>query len=171
MPDTIILHYSLTRELWRQFFEAHYACDKSLKQRYLWGVVCIVIACLGFGGFYDNLLIAVLLLATGLFGVLSKPLLVIRSLRTASRHPFYGAELSVSISPEELSVRSESSGYSQPWENFAGYRKLAPGFPLYHDRHAFFFIPMSCMSAGHARRIHDILTEAKVADLGGPQRS
>jgi len=165
MPDAILLTYSLTKDLWRQFFEAHYGCDASLRQRWLWGVVCIVIACLGFGGFYANHLIAALLLATGLFGVLSRPLLVIRSLRTAVRHPFYGAELNVAISPEEISVRSGTSGYSQPWNNFVGYRKLGPGFLLYHDRNAFFFIPMAAMSAGDAKRIETILGEAKVANL------
>ena len=36
MPETILLNYPLTRELWRTFFEAHYGCDRSLKQRYLW---------------------------------------------------------------------------------------------------------------------------------------
>ncbi|PLY01653.1 MAG: hypothetical protein C0624_10060 [Desulfuromonas sp.] len=166
MPETILLTYSLSKELWRRFFEAHYGCEKSLTQRYLWGVVCIVIACLGFGGFYANISIASLLMATGLFGVLSKPLLVIRSLRTARKHPFYGAELSVAISPGELSVRSENAGYSQPWDNFAGYRKLEPGFLLYHDQHAFFFIPLEAMTAGDATRIVEILAAAEVADLG-----
>jgi len=165
MPDTILLNYPLTKELWRTFFDAHYSCDTSLKQRYLWGVVCLVIACLGFGGFYTNLPIAVLLLLTGLFGVLSKPLLVIKSLRTAKKHPFYGAELTVSVSPDELAVRSEEAGYSQPWDNFVGYRKLKPGFLLYHDQHAFFFIPLAAMTAGDAKRIEQILAEAKVPDL------
>ena len=165
MPETIILNYRLTKELWRQFFEAHYGCDHSLKQRYLWGVVCIVIAALGFGGFYHNHLIASLLLTTGLFGVLSKQLLVIKSLRTAVKHPFYGEELTVSVSPEELSVRSENAGYSQPWNNFVGYRKLRPGFLLYHDQHAFFFIPLPAMSAGHAKRVSEILAASKVPDL------
>jgi len=167
MPETILLTYPLTKELWRQFFEAHYGCDATLKQRYLWGVVCIVIACLGFAGFYDNLPIAGLLVATGLYAVLSKPLLVIRSLRSAVRHPFFGAELSVAISPEKLAVRSGNAGYSQPWDNFVGYRRLKPGFLLYHDRHSFFFIPLAAMTAGDARRLEAILAEAKVANLSG----
>jgi len=165
MPDTILINYALNKELWHRFFEAHYGCDTSLRQRWLWGVVCIVIAALGFGGFYANLPIASLLMATGMFGVLSKPLLVIRSLRTARKHPFYGAELSVAISPGELSVRSENAGYSQPWDNFAGYRKLDPGFLLYHDQHAFFFIPLEAMTAGDATRIVEILAAAEVPDL------
>lgn len=165
MPETIIVQYRLTRELWRQFFEAHYRCDRNLRQRYLWGAVCIVIACLGFGGFYASRPIAALLLGTGFFGVLSRPLLVIKSLRSAGRHPFFGQELTVTVSPQELSVRSGSSGYTQPWGNFHGYRHLAPGFLLYHDRNAFFFIPETVLTAGYARRIEEILQAAEVPKL------
>ena len=165
MPETIILQYQLTRELWRQFFEAHYGCDRAIKQRYLWGVFCVVIACLGFGGFYASKPIAALLLATGFFGVLSKPLLVIKSLRSASRHPFFGKELTVKISAKELAVRSGTAGYTQPWGNFFGYRRLAPGFLLYHDRNAFFFIPAAALTAGYANRIEQILQAAEVRKL------
>jgi len=165
MPDTIIINYKLTKDLWRQFFEAHYRCDRSLKLRYLWGVVCIVIGSLGFGGFYHSPVIATLLMVTGFFGVLSKSILVIKSLRRAGQHPFLGRELTVSISPEEISVRSGNSGYAQPWDNFIGYRRLEPGFLLYHDQHAFFFIPMASMTAGYAKRIVEILDEGNVPRL------
>jgi len=165
MPETILIQYRLTRELWRRFFEAHYSCDRSLRYRYLWGVFCVVIGCLGFGGFYREPLIATLLLATGLYGVLSKPLLIARSMRRAGRHPFHGAELAVAISAEELVVRSGSSGYSQPWGNFIGYRHLAPGFLLYHDRSSFFFIPQDAMSDTSARRIEEYLAAAQVPKI------
>jgi hypothetical protein len=165
MPETILLHYHLTRDLWRRFFEAHYSCDRSLKLRNLWGVTCIVGGALGFGGFYDSKLIAALLLATGFFGVLSKQLLIIKSLRTAVRHPFFGKELTVAVAPAEISVRSGTTGYAQPWGNFVGYRRLDPGFLLYHDRNAFFFIPSAAMTAGNARRIEEILAAAKVTRL------
>ena len=165
MPDTIILSYQLTMELWRQFYDAHYGCDRSLKFRYLWGAVCIIIGCLGFGGYYESKLIAGLLLATGFFGVLSKHLLIFKSLRAASKHPFFGKELTLSVSTTELSVRSENSGYSQPWDNFVGYRKLEPGFLLYHDHNAFFFIPAAALTAGYSKRIEQILTAAEVPDL------
>lgn len=165
MPDTILLEYRLTPELWRQFFEAHYACDRSLRLRYLWGAICIIIGAMGFGGLYTSGWIAVLLLATGFFGVLSPSLLVFKSLRSASRHPFYNHELVVAISPEELSVRSGTSGYRQPWSNFAGYRRLEPGFLLYHDGNAFFFIPAAVLTAGYANRIETILRDVGVKPL------
>lgn len=165
MPETIIIQYQLTRELWRRFFEAHYGCDRPLKLRYLWGATCIVIGSLGFGGFYDSKLIAGLLLATGFFGVLSKQLLVVKSLRQAGRHPFFDKELTVSCSPEEISVRSGTTGYTQPWSNFTAYRRLTPGFLLYHDHNSFFFIPEAVMTAGNARRLEQILQVAEVPKL------
>lgn len=165
MPETITLNYQLTKELWRLFFEAHYSCDRSLKLRYLWGVSCIVIGSLGFGGFYESWVVAGLLMATGFFAVLSKQVLVIKSLRSASQHPFFGKELTVAVSPEEISVLSGNAGYSQPWNNFVGYRRLEPGFLLYHDQNAFFFLPASATTAGHAKRIEQILEEAEVQKL------
>ncbi|WP_148895492.1 YcxB family protein [Geothermobacter ehrlichii] len=162
MSRPVLLSYELTAELWRRFLEAHYACDRSLKWRYLWGVCCIVIGCLGFGGFYESGTLAALLLVTGFYGVLSKPLLVVRSLRRAGRHPFFGRELTVSAGPEELAVRSGNEGYSQPWDNFAGYRQLDPGLLLYHDHDAFFFIPAQAMSAGDRGRIREYLEAAGV---------
>ena len=165
MPVTIILSYDLTKDLWRQFYEAHYSCDRELKLRYLWGAVCIVIGSLGFGGYNQSNTIAGLLLATGFFGVLSKHLLIYKSLRTALQHPFFGKELTVSVSPEEISVRSEDSGYSQPWDNFIGYRKLEPGFLLYHDRNAFFFIPTAGLTSGEINRILRILAASDVPEV------
>jgi hypothetical protein len=165
MPVTIIHTYRLSKELWQQFYEAHYSCDRDLKIRYLWGAICILIGALGFGGYYDSKIVAGLLLATGFFGVLSKYLLIYKSLLAAKKHPFFGKELTVSVSPEELSVRSENSGYSQPWDNFIGYRKMAPGFLLYHDRHSFFFIPTAELTAGDCNRIIRILADSEVPEI------
>jgi hypothetical protein len=165
MPLTIILNYRLTKELWQRFYEAHYNCDRELKLRYLWGAVCIFIGALGFGGYYESKPVAGLLLATGFFAVLSKHLLVFKSVRAAYQHPFFGKELTVSVSLEELSVRSENSGYSQPWDNFVGYRKLDPGFLLYHDRNAFFFIPTAAMTAGEINRVLRILADSEVPEI------
>jgi len=166
MPQTFILNYRLTKELWRQFFDAHYGCDQAIKFHYLWGAICILIATIGFGGFYESRAIALLLMATGFYGVLAKHLLIHRSLRTACQHPFFGKELSVAVSPAEILVRSESSGYRQPWENFVAYRKLDPGFLLYHDKNAFFFIPTSEMTAAQVKRILQMLDAATVPKAG-----
>ena len=164
-PEPITLSYQINKDLWRQFLEAHYRCDGTLKFRYLWGAICIVIASFGFGGFYDNKIIASLLMATGFFGVLSQSLLVAKSLRGATRHPFFGAELEVAIAAEEIAVRSGNSGYRQPWNKFVGYRRLKPGFLLYHDRSAFFFIPGSVLNDLQAQRLLQILASARVPDL------
>ncbi len=165
MPASILVNYRLSRDLWHQFFDAHYGCDRNLKLRYLWGAVCILIGAAGFGGLYASPVVAALLLTTGFYGVLSKHLLIHKSLRGAVRHPFFGKELSVAISAAEIAVRSGNSGYSQGWENFAGYRELAPGFLLYHDRNAFFFIPRSALSPGQAGQLGQILDAAGVTNL------
>jgi len=165
MSKPIILSFDLTRDLWRRFYEAHYGCDKSLKWRTLWGGCCIVIGSMGFGGFYHSPVIASLLLLTGFFGVLSKQMLVIKSLRGAGGHPFFGRELVVAITPEEIAVRSGNEGYRQPWDNFIGYRVLDPGLLLYHDRSSFFFIPASSMSAGDAKQVVAIIAAAGLEKL------
>jgi hypothetical protein len=165
MPETILLHYRLTKDLWRQFFVAHFNCDRSLRLCYLWGALCIIAGSAGLGGLYPSKEVAVLFLATGFFGVLAKPILIIRSVRKAGRHPFSGKEVTVSVSPEELSVRSADAGYRQPWDNFVGYRRLDPGFLLYQGHNAFFLIPLSAMTAGYARRIEQILEAAEVPRL------
>jgi len=165
MPETMTIQYRLTRELWRSFFEAHYSGQRTLRQRYLWGVVCIIIGCLGFGGYYSSLLLAALLLATGFFAVLSKPLLIIKSLRSACRHPFFDKELTVTAGPKEIAVRSGTAGYSQPWNNFFGYRRLKPGLLLYHDRNAFFFIPGAAMTGEQEENLERLLIAADVKKL------
>lgn len=108
---------------------------------------------------------AALLLATGFVGVLAKQLLVGRSLHAARRHPFFGCELTVAVSPEEVSLRCGTAGFSQPWDNFVGYRRLAPGFLLYQDRHAFLFLPLAVMTAGQARQVEQTLAAAGVQPL------
>ncbi len=165
MRESIIFNYPLTKELWREFFEAHYDSDRTLKMRYLWGATCVVIGSFGFGGFYDSKVLAVLLLITGFFGVLSKHVLIYKSLKGACCHPFFGEDLTVTITQQELTVRSGHSGYSQPWDNFVGYRHLKPGFLLYHDQNAFFFIPSSIVSANNMEFMVQILKKNKVPML------
>jgi hypothetical protein len=67
--------------------------------------------------------------------------------------------------PTEISVRSGNAGYSQPWNNFVGYRRLKPGFLLYHDRNTFFWVPLSAMTAGYAKRMEQILEATEVPKL------
>lgn len=162
MNQPVHLQYQLSESLWRRFLDAHYRADPRLRTRFFWGVVCIVIGCLGFGGFYNHPLVAALLLATGFFGVLSRPLLVQKGLRQARHHPFFGQQISISVSEEQLRVRSGSSGYDQPWSNFAGYKLLAPGFLLYHDRQSFFFIPRGILDADHLEQLQQLLAAAAV---------
>ncbi len=161
----ITLTYRLTLDLWRQFYTAHYAADHALKIRYVWGAACIIIGSFGIGGLFESKAVAVLLLLTGFYGVLSKPLFVNRSVCKASRHPFVDQEVTVTLSAEELAVRSDRSGYRQPWSNFAGYRRVGPGFIFYMERQAFFFIPAAVVDAESEKRLMHILKSAGVRVL------
>lgn len=164
MPD-ITLTYRLTLDLWRQFYTAHYAADHALKIRYLWGVTCIVIGSFGLGGLFESKVVAGLLLLTGFYAVLSKPLMVNRSVARAQRHPFVDQEVTVTLSAEELAVRSERSGYRQPWSNFVGYRRVGPGFIFYMQRQSFFFIPADVVDASAEQHLLQILKAAGVPSL------
>ena len=88
-----------------------------------------------------------MLLATGFFGVLSKPVLLAKSMRSVAQHPFFNQELSVTITLDALAVRSGPAAYNQPWSNFAGYRKAAVGYLFYFDKGSFFVIPQQALSA------------------------
>lgn len=153
MSESIQLTYPLSGTLWRQFFIAHYKSDRGLKWCAILGVLCIATSLIGFTGFYPSKLIANLLFATGLFGLSAKQLLVFIAVHKASCHPFFNQQLTVTITEDEIAVRCGQKGYSQPWDNFNGYRRVDIGFMLYHDRHAFFFVPTSAMST---QQQHDL---------------
>lgn len=145
-PQQLSFSYPLSQQLWRDFFYAHYSCDQGLTLRRLLGALCVIVAVLGFIGAYHSTLVATLLLVTGLFGLFSKQLLVQISLHKARCHPFFNQSLTVTVSTEEILVRSGDVGYSQPWPNFSGYRQFEIGFAFYHDQHAFFFIPVTAIN-------------------------
>jgi hypothetical protein len=165
MTKPILLTYRLDLDLWRAFFEAHYAVDPRLSMRYAWGGICIIIGALGLAGMIDSPWVAGLLLATGFFGVLSKPLLVMKSMRAAAHHPYHGQQIAVSLAEESLTVRSDTTGYSQPWDNFIGYRRVKPGFAFYHNPYSFFFIPTEVLSEQNETALLQMLAAAGVPDL------
>ena len=49
MSDFLKLHYTLSEEIWRKFFEAHYARDHSLQLRYWFGALMILVGAMGLG--------------------------------------------------------------------------------------------------------------------------
>ena len=165
MTKPILLTYRLNLDHWHAFFEAHYAVDPRLSMRYAWGGACIIIGALGLAGMIDSPWVAGLLLATGFFGVLSKPLLVIKSMRAAAHHPYHGQQIAVAIADDALTVRSETTGYSQPWDNFIGYRRVKPGFAFYHNPYSFFFVPAEVLTEQIETTLLQILDTAGVPDL------
>lgn len=167
MSDRFSIRYRLTEDLWRRFYEAHYAADRGLKIRYIWGGACILIGSISLALNSGNPLIPGALLATGFYGVLSRSIFVLRSVARARRHPFFGQELLVEVSPDGIEVRSGQAGYDQPWQNFVAYRRTDAGFLLYHDRTAFFFVPGEALTPQEERFLLELLARAKVPQLAG----
>ncbi len=155
METPLILTFRLTEDLWRRFYDAHYAGDHSLKIRYAWGAACIIIGAFGLAGLF-NRLIAVLLLLTGFYAVLSRQIFVMKSVAAARKHPYFGKEISVRIDREGVAVRSEDAAYRLSWCEFTGYRKVAPGFMLYLGKN-FFFIPRAALSGEEEGRLQRLL--------------
>lgn len=147
MSDVVLVHFQLTPDLWRAFYSAHYAADRNLRSRFCLGLFSLILGCMVVAGWFGNLLVGWLLLATGLFGVLSRPVLLAKSLRAAARHPFIGQELRVTISREEILVEGTSACYSQPWSSFVQVKRYSPGLAFYMNDNAFFFIPDTALTA------------------------
>jgi hypothetical protein len=159
MNHSITLSYRLAEDLWRQFYEAHYAADPSLKMRYLWGGLCIVLGALGLGGLFDSNILAILLLLTGFYGVLSRPLFVLKSVAAARRHPYFGKELTVQLATDGITVRSSDAIYQQGWNEFSSYRKVEAGFMFYFKNNSFFFIPAAACPPEIESRIQRLLDQ------------
>jgi hypothetical protein len=155
--NSVTVSYHLTEDLWRQFYEAHYAADPSLKMRYFWGALCITIG--AFVLVFGSKIVAVLLFLTGFYSVLSRQIFLVKSVAAARKHPFFGKEITAVLTTEGLAVRSGKTGYLQAWENFKGYRNVEAGYMLYLDKNAFFFIPKSACSVEDEKRIDRFLHE------------
>jgi hypothetical protein len=166
MPHSITLTYRLSEELWRQFYQAHYDADPSLRMRYLWGALCILLGAIGLGGLFDNRIVAILLLLTGFYGVLSRPLLVLKSVAAARRHPYFGKGLTVQLAAEGITVRSSDAIYQQGWSEFSSYRKVEAGFMFYFKNGSFFFIPAAAGSPAIDSRIERMVAEAGLPRKG-----
>jgi hypothetical protein len=170
MNHSITLSYQLTEDLWRQFYEAHYAADPSLRMRYFWGGLCIALGALGLGGLFDSRIIAILLLLTGFYGVLSQPLFVLKSLATARRHPYFGKDLTVQLAADGITVRSSDAIYQQGWNEFSSYRKVKAGFMFYFKNDSFFFIPAAVCPPAIDSRIERLIEQAGLERKGQGKR-
>jgi hypothetical protein len=170
MNQSITLSYQLTEDLWRQFYEAHYAADPALKMRYLWGALCIVLGALGLGGLFDSRIVATLLLLTGFYGVLSRSLFVLKSIASARRHPYFGKVLTVQLAADGITVRSSDAIYQQEWNEFSSYRKVDAGFMFYFKSGSFFFIPAAVCPPAIDHRIERLLDQVKLERKGQGRR-
>lgn len=167
MKDPLALRYRLTEELWRQFYAAHYDGDHALKVRYAWGAACIAIGAFGLGGLFESRVVALALLLTGFYGVLSKQIFLIRSVNSARKNPRFRKEISVVVTEEGIDVETGGQGYRHAWSDFTGYRKAEVGYMLYLGPASFFFIPNSAIPPGGERRIERCIATARLERIGG----
>lgn len=150
MKDTIQLEYTLNEELWRQFFAAHYQRQGFFRLRYLYGLVLLLAGAYLIGGPPNNPWVGGGFLATGLYCILSKQLMILKSLSAARKGPLFTARLAVSIGPQGLVVQAGKHRSERPWNGVRGYCVVAPGIMLYLDKNAFFFIPQQALTASTA---------------------
>lgn len=165
MSDFLKLHYTLSEEIWRKFFEAHYARDHSLRLRYWFGALMILVGAMGLGGWYANKILSVGLLLFGLYCVLSKHIFALKSLISIRKSPHYQKEVTLRISREGMLVEGDDFRYRNAWNDFVGYRKVKPGFMFYIDKNAFFFIPRSAFSESEERDIQTMIQAAGLKRL------
>jgi len=160
MNSPLTVQFRLTKDIWRQFYEAHYAGDQTLKIRYLFGGACILIGAIGIGGPGHFKVVSAAALLFGFYCVLSKPLFVMKSLRVARKHPLFEKEIQVELAPEGIRITGGEKEYRHRWENFVGYRQITPGYQLFLDKEAFFFIPGSACPAECRPVLQSILTDS-----------
>ncbi len=165
MKDTILIEYTLNEENWRQFFTAHYQRQTSLRLRYVYGLVLLVSGAYLAGGPPDSPWLGAAFVATGLYAVLSKQLLVLKSMAAVRRGPMFGARMAVSFNPQGLKARSGKQTSERPWNAFRGYCLVKPGVMLYLDQTNFFFIPREALTEATAAILQRFLEQAGLKRL------
>lgn len=165
MNEPICLECDLTEEMWRQFHDAHYAADHRIKVRFWYGAAMVAVGSFGLGGLFENRLIALALILFGLYCVLARQILVVKSLRKAKRNPSFLGRVRVRIDREGIAVERQGARHEQPWSAFIGYRKAAPGFLFYVNKNSFFFIPKEAISPEDTGKLQRILDFKRLQPL------
>lgn len=127
--------------MWQEFFAAHYAADHRLKLRFWYGFACLGLGAFGLGGLFASKVFGTLLLAVGLYCVLSRPLLVLISLRKARRSPAFLRATTYTAAADGLTISNAAGTIATAWHDFDSYRLAAPGLLLYQPDRSFLFIP------------------------------
>lgn len=166
MADGLYLNYLLSEETWRSFYEVHYRRDSSLKIRFAYGVVLVALGACGLGGLIENQLLAGALLVTGLFCVLSRQILVLKSVAQSRRHPSFNQRIGVVVNELGIVVEGRDFSYPHAWSDFSECVKTRPGYLFYLDKQSFFFIPQASLTSDDNRRLRQLIEQSGLAFSG-----
>lgn len=159
---SVTIEVQPTPELWQQFYAAHYAADPRLKVRFWFGLACLVIGAFTLSAPAAARIPAVLLLLFGLYGVLSRQLLLLRSLRKIASSPQALRAVTYCCDANGLTARGEAGSVAKRWSDFSGYRLAAPGLLLYRPDGSFLFLPRQGCAPGAWVELERLLERSRL---------
>ena len=158
MSQTVATEWEMTEELWRAFYNDHYANDRRLKQRFVWGVILVMIGALGLGGLSPHKLVGGLVLLAGLYCVLSKHFLINKTVKKARDNPNFSGKMKIRLDIDGISGSNDSTSFNFPWTRFIGYRRSSVGWAFYVSENLFFALPLFGLSGREQKDLQDFLT-------------
>ncbi|KIH76494.1 hypothetical protein SAMN05660860_01598 [Geoalkalibacter ferrihydriticus] len=165
--NAIVLEYNLTEEMWRRFFYAHYQHQAFFRMRFIYGAILSAIGAFMVGVPAANNWIGAAFLASGLYCVLSKHLFLLKSMASARKGPLFEGRIQVRLTNDAMSVRAGTQHSERGWKDFHGYRIVEPGFMLYTDRNAFFFVPQEALTDATASILQRFLDHSGIKKFNG----
>ncbi|SDZ90559.1 hypothetical protein SAMN05660420_00674 [Desulfuromusa kysingii] len=169
MSQKINVHYELNEALWRKFYDVYYAADKKFKLRFIYGTCSWILGVCGLLGFFENNILALGMIAFGLYCVFAKRYLVNRAVKKAVKkghnNPQTSGEVDYTIDTEKITGVEQGLDFEFRWDSFYGYRDAAPGLLLYLKKATVLFIPDETISVTEKHEIVNILTQNKVQNL------
>ena len=165
MSQQINIQYDLSEKIWRTFYNAYYSSDKRFKLRFFYGTITWIVGACGLLGLFDNQLIALGMIAFGLYCVFAKQYLVNKAVKKIKAKPHFPGKIDYSIDQDKIAGVEQGKEFEFNWEMFFGYREAAPGLMLYLKEASFFFIPDEAISIDDKQDIINFLKLNKVQDL------
>ena len=165
MSQQINIQYDLSEKIWRTFYNAYYSSDKRFKLRFFYGTVTWIVGACGLLGLFYNQLIALGMIAFGLYCVFAKQYLINKAVKKIKAKPHFPGKIDYSIDQDKIAGIEQGKGFEFHWETFYGYRDAAPGLMLYLKEASFFFIPNEAIAAEDKQEIINFLKLNKVLDL------
>lgn len=155
-----------TEQTWRAFYEAHFAASPRLKIPFYLGAAMVLGGSIGIGGSYPHKALCAAVLLAGLCCVLSRPLLVARSMRAVRAGAKVMGVVDIRVGEEGIGIEGPGLSVRQGWDEICGSRRVKAGLMFYADDNNFFFIPVEALAEGDEDRVLYLLRFNKVRQLG-----